>query len=151
MTEIETETDIIYNDSKLQKQSCLILCIEEHDSKLNPSSIDTRLFIGWNDELQEYFINGRRQDLNVSNFVPYSFQSSYTDDVYDFIMFVLGEKGRKSITLYNFNNISNFEDITYEFFEKYMNTDYEIVGYDNVKLLPKQVKKQLRLLKNIYN
>jgi hypothetical protein len=147
----ELDADIVYNDSELQSQSCLILCIEEHDSKINPCSIDTRLFIGWNNETQEYFLRGKRQDTSVSNFVPYGFDSEFTDDVYEFIEFVLGVRGKKSITLYNFNNINNFSEVTYEFLEKYMDTNYEIVGYDNVKLQPKQVKSQLRLLKKIYN
>ena len=145
----QLDNDIVYKDSELQTQSCLILCIEEHDSKINPCSIDTRLFIGWNNETQEYFLRGKRQDTSVSNFVPYAFDSEFADDVYEFIEFVLGIKGKKSITLYNFNNINNFSEVTYEFLEKYMDTNYEIVGYDNVKLQPKQVKSQLRLLKKI--
>jgi hypothetical protein len=147
----QLDTDIVYKDSELQTQSCLILCIEEHDSKINPNSIDTRLFIGWNNETQDYFLRGRRQDLSFSNYVPYAFDCELTDDLYDFIEFVLGVKGKKSITLYNFNNINNFSDVTYEFLEKYMDKNYEIVGYDNVKLQPKQIKTQLRLVKNIYN
>ena len=140
-----------YKDSEIQTYSLLILCIEEHDSKLDKSLIDNRLFIGWNNESQEYFIRGKRQDTVFSDYVPYSFQSSNTNDVYDFIEFVLGIKGKKSITLYNFNNIFSFSDVTYEFCEKYMDKDYEITGYDNVKLVPRQIKKQLRILKNIYN
>ena len=140
-----------YKDSDIQSYSLLILCIEEQDSKIVKSSIDNRLFIGWNNLTNEYFIRGRRQDTSVSNYVPYAFQSKYTNDVYDFIEFVVDRKGKKNITLYNFNNIINFDDVTYEFLEDNMDRDYEIVGYDNVKLAADEVKRQLRLLKNIYN
>jgi hypothetical protein len=147
----EFDTDIVYNDSANQSYSRLILCIEEQDNKADPTSIDTRLYIGWDDEAEEYFLIGRRQDTLVSNYVPYAFKSGFTDDVFDFIEFVLGVKGKKNITLYNFNNIDESTELTYEFFEKYMDKDYEIVGYDNVKIVSSQLKKQLRLLKCIYN
>ena len=71
----EFDTDIVYNDSDNQSYSRLILCIEEQDNKADPTSIDTRLYIGWDDEAEEYFLIGRRQDTLVSNYVPYAFKS----------------------------------------------------------------------------
>jgi hypothetical protein len=140
-----------YKDSEFQTNSLLILCIEEQDSLIDKTSIDNRLFIGWNNLTDEYFIRGRRQDTSISNYVPYAFQSKNTNDVYDFIEFIVGIKGKKNITLYNYNNIINFDEVTYEFLEYYLDKDYEIAGYDNVKLNSQEIKRQLRLLKNIYN
>ena len=140
-----------YKDSEFQTNSLLILCIEEQDSSIDKTSIDNRLFVGWNNLTDEYFLRGRRQDTSISNYVPYAFQSKNTNDVYDFIEFVVGIKGKKNITLYNYNNIINFDEVTYEFLEYYLDKDYEIAGYDNVKLNSQEIKRQLRLLKNIYN
>lgn len=140
-----------FKDSDIQFYSRLILCIEERDSKIDPQSIDNRVFIGWCYESKEYFIRGRRQDILSSNYVPYSFQSKYSGDLFDFIEFVLGAKGKKNITLYNYNNIFPETELTYDFFEELMDNNYEIVGYDNVKLNRYHLEKQLRLLKNIYN
>jgi hypothetical protein len=147
----ELDANIFYEDSELQSYSHPVLCIEDHDSKSDPLSIDTRLFICWNNDNQEYFLTGRRQDTQLTNYVPYIFNSYKVDAVYDFIEFVLGKKGKKSVTLYNFNNIYNFNDLNYEFFEQYMDKNYEIAGYDNLKLNKKHIKTQLGLLKNIYN
>lgn len=141
----------VYNDSDVQFYSRLILCIEERDSKTDPVSIDNRIFIGWCHDAQEYFVRGKRQDMSTSNYIPYAFQCKFTDDLYDFIEFLLGAKGKKSLTLYNYNNIYPETDLTYEFFEDLMNYNYEIAGYDNIKLSRHHIKKQLRLLKNIYN
>jgi len=149
----ELDANILYNDSDSQTYSRLILCIEEHDNKKNDTSIDTRLFIGWVEELNEYFVRGRRQDINGSNYVPYGFHCKHTDELYEFIEFVVGSKGKKSMSLYNFNNISHFVDdeLNYEFFESCMDREYEISGYDNVKLSSIKTKKILRMLKSVVN
>ena len=49
-------TEFLYNDSELQMDTCLILCIEELDLDNSVSPIDTRLFIGWNNELSDFLI-----------------------------------------------------------------------------------------------
>jgi hypothetical protein len=57
-----------------------------------------------------------------------------------------------NIILYNFNNISsmNDEEMTYEFFENNMDRNYEISGYDQVKMKRSKIVKYLRILKNTY-
>ena len=148
-----TTHEYFYNDTDCQMNSSLILCIEEHDSKHDVNSIDNRLFIGWDEKKGEYFVRGRRQETRTSDYVPYAFRCRFTDDLYDFIAFTVGTKGKNSITLYNYNNIatSSVDDITYEFLEQYMDRNYEIAGYDDVKLKARQVKDMLRLLKNLFN
>ena len=137
-----------YNDSDLQMNSQLILCIKEHDSKENRNSIDTVLFIGWNNG---YYIRGKRQDIWVNKFVPYAFNCDNDYELYDFIEFVIGCRKSSSIMLYNFNNISEMEcnDITYEFLEEHLDINYEIAGYDNVKLTRLEILKCLKMLKNV--
>ena len=142
-----------YNDSELQMDSRLILCIEEHDSRINNDSLDTRLFIGWSNTDDDYFVRGKRQDIGSKEFVPYALRCESTNDLYDFIEFVVGCRRNVSIVLYNFNNTEGYtsEDLTYEFLESNIDRNYEMAAYDNVKLKRHQMTKYLRLLKNMYN
>jgi len=147
-----------YKDSELQMDSNLILCIEEHDPDLDQDSVDTRLFIGWNNLDNDYFIRGKRENIYSKDFVPYAFHCDSTDELYDFIEFVVGKQRKTSIILYNYNNINGYtdfklkaDDLTYDFFEKYMDRNYEIAAYDGINLRRREIKKYLRLLKNMYN
>lgn len=152
-------TDFLYNDSELQMNSKLILCIEEHDNGNKTNFVDTRLFIGWNEEGNVFFVRGKRQDIGSAEFVPYAFDSKSTNELYDFIKFVVGSKRNISIVLYNYNNIDTnrnitksklkYDEFTYEFFEDNMNRNYEIAAYDNVKLKRPQIKMYLRMLINV--
>jgi hypothetical protein len=138
-----------YNDSELQMDSQFILCIEELDN----SSIDTRLFIGYSELDNDYYIRGKRQDTGSREFVPYAFRCNSTNGLYDFIEFVICSYNKINIILYNFNNLegTNDDELTYEFFESQTDRDYEVVAYDGVKLKRRQIKKYLRILKNTYN
>lgn len=141
----------LYNDSALQTSSKLILCVEEINDR---GLIDNRLFIGWSREDNDYFIRGKRQDSFVSNYVPYAFQCETTDALYDFIKFVVGTRNTSSVILYNYNNIyplSPNKELTYEFFEENIDKNYEIAGYDGIKLKRKYIKNILRIMKNMYN
>ena len=147
-----------YKDSELQMDINLILCIEEHDPDLDQDSVDTRLFIGWNNLDNDYFIRGKRENIYSKDFVPYAFHCDSTDELYDFIEFVVGKQRKTSIILYNYNNINGYtdfklkaDDLTYDFFEKYMDRNYEIAAYDGINLRRREIKKYLRLLKNMYN
>ena len=106
------------------------------------------MFIGWNNG---YYIRGKRQDIWVNKFVPYAFNCDNDYELYDFIEFVIGCRKSSSIMLYNFNNISEMEcnDITYEFLEEHVDINYEIAGYDNVKLTRLEILKCLKMLKNV--
>lgn len=138
-----------YNDSSLQMDSQLILCIEEKDDL----GIDTRLFIGWSNKDNDYYVRGKRQDTNNQEFVPYAFHCESSNDLYDFIEFVIDPHSSKSIILYNFNNMDGLtnDEMTYEFFEENMDRNYEIAAYDKVKFKRRQITKYLRMLKNTYN
>jgi hypothetical protein len=128
--------DLLYNDSKLQMESRLILCLEEHDAENINSPVDTRLFIGWDSLTNEFYVKGRRQDTQISDYVPFSFRFRSTIDVYEFVVFVMGKKDTTSIILYNYNNMSSLydEELTYEFFQDNLDKNYEIAGYDSMKL-----------------
>jgi hypothetical protein len=142
-------TTFLYNDSELQMDTNFILCIEEQDSEL----IDTRLFIGYSEIDNSYYVRGKRQDLGNKEFVPYAFYCNSTCDLYDFIECVICPYSRINIILYNFNNLEgkNNDDLTYEFFEEHIDRNYEVVAYDCINLKRKMMKKYLRILKNTYN
>jgi hypothetical protein len=147
-------TDFLYNDSEVQMDSSLILCIEEHDNEQNVDSVDNRIFIGYDIRDNDYYVRGKRQDTQKSNYVPYAFHCDLESELYDFIEFVVGGiRDNISIVLYNFNNISNesTDDLTYEFFEEQMDRDYEIAAYDRVELNRDVMIKNLKMLKNMYN
>ena len=137
------------NDSELQMDSCLILCIEEYDK----SSIDTRMFIGYDVSVEDYFVRGKRQDIRGTNYVPYAFHCESADKLYKFIELIVGIKGVFNTTLYNYNNLENkmVDEITYEYLESLMDKNYEIVGYDGVILTEENMLKSLNVLKYMYN
>ncbi len=140
----------MYNDSEQQMDTDFILCVEEHDSE---KSIDTRLFIGYSAKDQDYFVRGKREDIGRSKFVPYAFRCVSTNDLYDFIKFVVGSSRTTSLTLYNFNNLEGYDvdELTYEFFESHADRNYEVAGYDDVRLKRRHMTKYLRMLRNMYN
>jgi hypothetical protein len=140
--------DLLYNDSNLQMESRLILCIEEHDAENINSPVDTRLFIGWDSLTNDFYVKGRRQDTQISDYVPFSFRFRSIVDVYNFVEFVMGKNDTTSIILYNYNNMSSLydEDLTYEFFQDNLDKNYEIGGYDSMKLNLKLFIKLLGLL-----
>ena len=141
-----------YNDSNLQMNSQLILCIKGLDSIEDNNSIDNIMFIGWDYTDNVYYIRGKRQDILDRNFVPYAFKCENEYDTYNFIEFVIGCKNLSSIILYNFNNISemHYNDITYEFLEENIDINYEISGYDNVKVTCSPIVSCLKMLKNVF-
>lgn len=141
-----------YNDSEMQMDTSFILCIEEVDETHKSCPIDTRLFIGYDENNNDYFIRGRRQDINSSDFVPFAFHCETSNQVYDFIKFTMPER-KANVILYNFNNTydKKTNELTYEFFEDLMHKNYEISGFDNIILKRSRVVRFLRLLKNAYN
>jgi hypothetical protein len=67
----------------------------------------------------------------------------------------MGKRGTKDVTIYNFNNIFYLRDDEYvwnfEFFESYIDPNYEIFGNQYTKLHREPMVKYLRLLKYMYN
>ena len=142
-------SEYFYNDSELQMTTNLILCIEEIDNE-NPSfPIDTRLFIGSgvSEGVPIYYIRGKRQDLITTDYVPFAFNTKSIDNLYEFIKFTM-LCSRINLTLYNFNNIAKekLTKLTYEFFENLMDKNYEIAGYDNMKLTRTRITKYIKMV-----
>jgi hypothetical protein len=146
-------SEFLYNDSELQQDTFLILCLEEVDD----DDIDNRVFIGWCNGTKNFIVRGKRTDIGPNQFVPYSFHCETANALYTFLEFTLGKTANLNMTLYNYNNIYNtlLEDegdckstnvLTYEFFEAHMHKDYEISGYDMAKLSRKHMLRYLKML-----
>jgi len=149
-------SNIFYTESELQKNSSIVLCIEEKDPINKYQPIDSRIFISWDNNKKKYYLCGRRQDvLKATDFIPYSFYCKRSSNVYEFIKIVIGSTNDNtcSTTLYNFNNLENIleNERTYEFYESLMDRNYEIVGYDNSSVNSKILLPIIKLLKYMHN
>ena len=144
-------TTFLYPDSEIQMDTSFILCIEELDPNYLRFPIDTRLFIGWNDPLHCYFVRGKRQDTRSARFVPFAFNCDSSRDLYDIIKFIVGDH-KINVTLYNFNNTygTSMNELTYEFFEQQMDSNYEIAGFEDISCTRSYIVKSLRMLQNTY-
>ena len=129
---------------------CLVLKIDEveSDTKLK----DTTLFIIYDKNTHEFIIRGKRQDTKKITGIPYSFVCEYADDLVEFISFVIDCNNKISYTLYNYDNLpATSNELTFKFFEKHVDIEYELTGYDNQKYNKKELVSILRMLRNVYN
>lgn len=135
-----------------QTNSCLVLCIDECDNNNDINSIDTRLFVTYDYENDNYVVYGKRDDTNSIKHQPYFFRCNSTNDLYNFMSFVIDVENRCNITLYNYNNMPiDCEAVDYEFMQNNRDRAYELAGYDSITLERKSMKKSLRILRNMYN
>jgi hypothetical protein len=150
-----------YNDSELQFDSSLVLCIEEcEDSSyelgnMPTDKVDNVMFIYWNASENTFCIKGKRQNIGKRDYPPYSFCLDTIDLVIDFISSLTSDNIINA-TLYNYNNIDSQEDVyllDYEFFESNKDTNYELAGYDGIvlKKSKKRIATFLRMVKEAYN
>ena len=69
-----------------------------------------------------------------------------------FIEFLIDDSNTVSYILYNYDNLpETSNELTFEFLEEYDDRTYEISGYDNLKLNRKQLLRNLRMLRNVFN
>ena len=144
------------NNEETELNSCLVICIDEYD---DDGTIDTRVFVSYNDAEQMYIINGKRLDIakNDKNdktgfFQPFMFCAESSNDVLDFLSLILDIKRTFSYTLFNYNNLSyDKNDITYSFMEENIDRRYEIAAYDHVTYSRKIFRQLVRVTKLMYN
>jgi hypothetical protein len=130
--------------------SYLTLCIEERDED-NYGTVKNRLFVSYDIEQESYVVYGKNQRTAVDN-LPYFFRADKATDMYKFVRYVVGDDASNSLTLYNYNNMPfDLEGVDYDFMEANMDIRYEIVVYDNVKIAKNTFKRNLHMLKSVYN
>jgi hypothetical protein len=134
-----------------QTDSYLTLCIEERDSLNNYETIINRLFLAYDIEQESYVVYGKSNAIGIDN-QQYFFRSDKSSDMYKFVKFVISKESYSSYTLYNYNNMPfDLEGVDYEFMEANMDIRYELAAYDNKRLKKRDFRKNLRMLKNVYN
>lgn len=156
MTNTTEKYDDDNNNEETELNSCLVICIDEYD---DDGTIDTRVFVSYNDAEQMYIINGKRLDIakNDKNdktdfFQPFMFCAESSNDVLDFLSLILDIKRTFSYTLFNYNNLSyDKNDITYSFMDENIDRRYEIAAYDHVTYSRKIFRQLVRVTKLMYN
>jgi hypothetical protein len=132
--------------------SYLTLCIEERDSLNNYETIANRLFISYDIEQQSYVVYGKSvRPVGIDN-EQYFFRSDKSSDMYKFVRFIISKDSYSSYTLYNYNNMPfDLEGVDYYFMEANMDIRYELAAYDNMRLKKRDFRRNLHMLKKVYN
>lgn len=131
--------------------SYLTLCIEERESLNNYATIVNRLFISYDIENESYVVYGKGSNVGIDN-EQFFFRSDRSADLYKFVRFVIGKDSYSSYTLYNYNNMPfDLEEVDYYFMESNMDIRYELAAYDNMRLNKRDFRRNLHVLKNVYN
>ena len=129
---------------------CLVLKIEERDA--DSGELDTTVYVIYDKKEHNYVIRGKRRWTPKIQSCDYSFISEEVNDLAYFLQYIISEDNIVNEVLFNYDNFPvDSNDITYEFLQQYDHDDYEISGYNNVKLSPKRLKKNLRMLRNVFN
>jgi hypothetical protein len=129
---------------------CLVLKLEEVE--IPTKDIDTTLYILYDKMRHLYVVRGRRRWTPTMRSCTYSFECEFAAELADFIEYVICKSNRLNESLLNYDNLSyESDEITYEFLHDYDHSDYEIAGYDNIKLRRSTILRNLRMLRNVYN
>ena len=143
-------TDDDFYNMETEHNSCLVICIEEHDD----ISVDTCVFISYNFDKDVYVLNGKRNELSDSNnpfFQPFMFVFEKSNDLMDFLDSIFNTKRMFSYTMFNYNNLSyDISDINYNFMKENMDRRYEISAFDNVKYSRHLFRKLVQMTKSAY-
>lgn len=127
----------------------LVLKIVEHDVYLGKP--DTTLYVLYDKATHRYVIRGKRAEYRVKS-CTYSFECESHNDLADFLEFLLDKTNTFSYILYNYDNLpETSNEITFEFLKMYDNNVYELSGYENEPYRRKNIIKNLRMLRNIFN
>lgn len=122
---------------------CLILKVEEVDTESN--EIDNKIFILFDKNTETYLIRGMRTET-------YSFSSKTSDDVLDFLAFVIDNQNQLNYRLYNNTELPwESHDITFEQLTESLKNSKELVGYDNINFSKKTLQTRIKILRYVYN
>lgn len=137
-----------YLDSDLQNSSHIVWCIEEVDDNIS-LGIDTRVFIFWDDYAEDYVVAGCRLSKHKETCVPYVLHFDNSDSLKQFIRVVFEDRVCNS-ALYNYNNLNDVEEYTFEFFNDNLDSSYEIIAYDNLTIDYGRFRNILKMLRDSY-
>jgi len=128
---------------------CLVLKIEEHE--IDTKELDTTLYILYDKKEHHFIVRGKRFSKKIYPAV-YSYNCEFAHELAKFITFVICMKNQWTYTLYNYDNLPyKSDEITYDFFERNDSREYELGAYDRQKYNKKELLKNLRILRNVFN
>jgi hypothetical protein len=131
---------------------CLVMKIEEFEFDSTNDKIDTTIYILYDQKMKHYVIRGKRRDTDKHPAVEYSFNCTKAGDLESFLSFIICKKNYWSSSLYNYDNLPYYSNnISYDFLQKHASTEYEISGYDKQLYSKKELIKNLKMLKNVFN
>ena len=130
----------------------LVFKIEERETGTTTSRLDTTVYIFYDKKEHNYVIRGRRRvDPNQFS-CEYSFVSENIDDLMYFLTFVICKKNLWTYVLYNYDNLPvDSNDVSFDFLYSYDHSDYELAAYDNQKFNKRFLRKNLEMLRNVFN
>jgi hypothetical protein len=139
-----------FSQTDTRVDDCLVLKFEEIEEKT--TEIDTTVYVLYDKNKHHYVVRGKRRESENRPSYAYSFNCEYAEDLADFLQYIICKYNTVNETLMNYDNLpGSSNDITYEFLQYYFHPDYEVAGYDRIKLGRKSLLKKLRMLRNIYN
>ena len=129
---------------------CLVLKLEEVERETN--KLDTTIYIFYDKQTHHFYVRGQRRWSPKHESCTYSFQCEFAQDLVVFLDYIICKKNTVNEVLYNYDNLpSDSNDVTFEFLHDYDHSDYELSGYNNVKLSKKRLANTLRMLCNVFN
>ena len=129
---------------------CLVLKLEEVEE--NTGKIDTTVYVIYDKRNHKYLIRGSRRLSPKYEPCAYSFECEYANDLADFIEYLFCPENKVNEILYNYDNLPfNSNDITFDFLNENAYEDYEISGYNHLKLKRRRLLRNLRMLRNVFN
>jgi hypothetical protein len=128
---------------------CLVLKIEEYD--IDTNALDTTLYVLYDKKEHHFIVRGQRFSKTIESCV-YSFKCEFAHELEDFLSFVVCKKNHWTYTLYNYDNLpSTSDEISYDFLQRNDSKVYELAAYDYQKFNKKQLLKNLRILRSVFN
>ena len=135
-------------------EDCLVLKIEErcHDT----SELLTTIFVIYDTKERNYVIRGKIADTQKNKRTnlgaTFSFICETTSGLEDFLSFSICTENKWTYVLYMYDNLAyDSNDITYEFLKEYESNSFEIAGYNNISYNKKDLRRNLRMLKSVFN
>jgi hypothetical protein len=129
---------------------CLVLKIVETESFSGEK--DNTMYVLYDCRTDEYIIRGVRNPTYKTVFEPYSFRCLSTQVLVDLISLTVDNDNSVSYSLYNCNNLPyESDDISIDILNYDCCKGNEVVGYDNMKLSNKVLRRYVGIVGNMFN
>jgi len=146
---LKSKTTLLDNMSDIISD-CLVLKIVEYERPTG--DIDNTIYVLYDKKSHEYIVRGVRLPSYTIEFEPYSFRCYSPKVVIEFILLTIDGNNIVSYSLYNCNDLPyESDDITVGLLNDSCYKAVEVVGYDNLVLTRKILKKYVDIVGNMFN